>query len=135
MAAVCFECSLWEDLRLRALPAVLRAAIPVLAARLEEYGDGALTDSELSVGLLGPNRFGDVVEALIGWGWLARSPEGRLLRLGALAPVSADALRMRKKRSAVQPRPSRSGGDCVSEEASPPSDDTRDPGEAARDER
>src|SRR5437879_5354118 len=95
MPSTCFENSLWEDVRLNALPAGLRAAFPVMAARLQAYGDGILTDGELRVGLLGPKRFAQLSDALLSWGWLLRTDEGRLARSGILAPVSADALRMR----------------------------------------
>src|SRR2546423_358496 len=73
----------WEDLRLRAMPASLRAAVPVLLARLDAYGDGVLTDRELRVGLLGPVQFARLTEALLVWGWMARDERGLLVRTGA----------------------------------------------------
>ena len=98
MPTTCFDNSVWEDLRLRALPAGLRAAFPVLIARLQDFGDGVLTDRELRVDLLGPARFAILTEALIAWNWLKRTPAGHLARAGILAPPSADALRMRERR-------------------------------------
>ena len=98
MAAICFDCSVFEDLRLRALSDEVRAAFPVVAVRLQSYGDGGLSDRELQAGLLGPEQFAELAGALLGWGWLKRDAAGRLRRSGALAPVSADAQRMRNRR-------------------------------------
>ena len=105
MAAVTFECSVLEDVRLRALPDALRLAFPLLVARIQTYGDGRLSDLELQVGLLEPELFRKFADALIGWGWLRRDAAGSLRRSGALAPVSEDALRMRARRGQGANRP------------------------------
>ncbi len=98
MGVTCFENGIWEDVRLRALPASLRAAFPVVVALLAAYGDGVVSDGELGVGLLGAGGFAQLVEALMSWGWLKRGASGRLCRAGMLAPVSAAAQRMRERR-------------------------------------
>ena len=80
MAVVTFECSVLEDVRLRALPDALRLAFPLLVARIQTYGDGALSDLELRVGLLEPEPFRYLADALLGWGWLRQDAAGRQAR-------------------------------------------------------
>ena len=99
MSATSIDNRVWGDPRFKALPPALRAAIGPMISRLEQYGDASLTDAELRVDLLGPKRMAHLADALLSWGWLQRAPNGNLARAGLLAPVSADALRMRAHRA------------------------------------
>ena len=96
MAEICFACSVFEDLRLRALPAALRAAFPVVAARLAVYGDGALTDAELA-GRAAP--FPKAVRTGLGGGAAAGVVRGGFPQISQMAQMNPKGKEERRQRS------------------------------------